>query len=292
MKIIAAAALATTALFAQPVHAGSTCGGGGGGGGSSSSSSSDGDSSWSSSSSSSDHGSDASPTPACIDDTDVVGYRQCTKFGNGWGMNPRVPRMFVELGTNVRQFSAAASAREGTVSHGSESFMYRTVTPEGGGDASAAAAVASNLRIGVGLGHGLYAGIEGELGALTNTPARVEMMSSGVFGAPEIEARTALLFGGAGFVGARVSHGRASLSIEGAGGARNVRYRYASSYRYCDEVSIVDVVTPVLEARARAELWLNPWFTVGAQAGSNVAAKGDWMTGFYLGIHSRAFGGR
>jgi len=73
---------------------------------------------------------------------------------------------------------------------------------------------------------------------------------------------------------------------------RDVRYRYTSTYHNCEDVASLDVVQAVLEARARAELWLNPWITVGAQAGANVAAKGDWMTGLYFGFHSRAFAGR
>ena len=47
----------------------------------------------------------------------------------------------------------------------------------------------------------------------------------------------------------------------------------------------------VVEARARAELWVSPWLTAGVSVGSNVLEKNDWMAGLYFGIHSRAFAG-
>ena len=82
------------------------------------------------------------------------------------------------------------------------------------------------------------------------------------------------------------------MSVEGAGGVRSVRYSTTSTYHDCVDTTVVNVVQGVIEARARAELWLNPWLTLGAQAGANVMARGDWMTGVYLGAHTRAFAGR
>ncbi len=284
-------------LLAHPLvaHASKSCGGGGGGGSSGGSSggggsSSGGDSSGGSSSSSSS-GESSSPPP-CIDDTDVVGYRHCTKFGAGWGISPQMPRFFIEMGTNVRQLSGSpVSGRTATVWHGAEQFAYRMVTSADAGDAGATG-VASSLRIGFGLGRGMYAGVEGELGGLTSSPARVEMTASGVFGTPETSSGTPLLLGASGFVGVRVASGRASLSVEGAGGVRNVRYDTTSTYHDCVDTTVVSVVQGVVEARARGELWINPWVTLGAQAGANVVARGDWMTGLYVGFHSRAFAGR
>lgn len=47
----------------------------------------------------------------------------------------------------------------------------------------------------------------------------------------------------------------------------------------------------IVEARARGELWLNPWITAGAIMGASVVDQGDWMAGLYVGFHSRAFAG-
>jgi len=273
------------ALLARDAYASRSCGSSSGGG-SSSSSSSSGGSGGSSSGGSSSGGSSEPAAPACIDDSDVVGYKYCTGFGQRWGMHPRVPRISVEMGTNVRQFGGSSGT--GSVWHGAENFAFRMVTPA---SSEGATAVASALRMGVGLSHGLYTGIEGELGGLTTTPSNFQMSEAGTFGTPEVTQRTAMLFGAAGYLGTRISSGRLSLALEGAGGFRSVRYRATSTYHNCVDVASVDVMQGVLEARARAELWLNPWFTLGAQAGANVVAKGDWMTGVFIGIHNRAFGG-
>jgi hypothetical protein len=278
MKLV----LLATLLLARDAYASRSCGSGTSGGSSSSSSSGSSDSSSSSSSS----GSTATAAPACIDDTDVVGYKQCTKFGQRWGMHPRVPRFSVEMGTNIRQF--AGTSGTGSVWHGAENFAFRMVTPT---SSEGATAIASTLRMGVGLPHGLYTGIEGEFGALTTAPGNFQMSDVGTFGTPEVTERSAMLFGGTAFLGTRISSGRLSLALEGAGGVRSVRYRATSTYHNCVDTATVTATQGVLEARARAELWLNPWFTLGAQAGANVVAKGDWMTGVFIGIHNRAFGG-
>jgi hypothetical protein len=47
----------------------------------------------------------------------------------------------------------------------------------------------------------------------------------------------------------------------------------------------------VLEARARGDIWLTPWFTVGVDAGVSLLDRGEWFMGFCIGIHSYSFGG-
>lgn len=273
----------------RPVLAGSSCGGG-----SSSDSSS---SSSSSSSSDSDSGSgsddivlaDSSSSPPCIDDTDVLGFRHCTKFG-AWAKNMRFPRLFIEGGTMVRSFGSGLGDQTGSISHGLESFSYRVVMT--GAEVHRDVAVTTNLRIGFGIPHGFYGGIEGEIGGLVApASATAEMTSTGVFGSPNVQQQNGLVLGLAAVGGFRVNGGRGSLAIEGAGGLRSVRYTFASSYHECEtDTTIVDNRS-VVEARARAELWLSPWLTAGVTVGSNVVDQHDWMAGIYLGAHSRAFAG-
>ena len=43
--------------------------------------------------------------PECVDDTDVVAFRKCSKFGAS-AKNMRLPRIYFELGSNVRQFGS------------------------------------------------------------------------------------------------------------------------------------------------------------------------------------------
>ena len=293
--------LAAAALFVDPTPAlaGSSCGGGSSGGSSGGGSSSGGSSGGgggggggdysSSSYDSSDSGS-SSASSGCIDDTDVHGFRRCTKFG-AWAGNMRLPRLFFEVGSNVRNFSSGlASDQTGTIAHGTESFAYRVVMPTA--DVARDTAMVSTLRIGAGVTRHVYAGVEGELGGLV-APARAsaEMTTSGTFGAPIVEQGRGLVIGVAGIAGLRMGTGRATLALEGAGGLRSVRYRFTSTYHNCVTDTTVESTTSLLEARARGELWLNPWLTAGATLGSNVLERNDWMAGVYFGIHTRAFGG-
>lgn len=274
---------------AQPADAEATCGSDSDGGSSVSSSGSSSSSSSSDSSYSESSSSTAVETPACIDDTDVVGFRKCTKFG-AWARSTRFPRIFIELGTNVRQFGSGLAARTGTVAHGSERFAFRTVMAEP--VASRDTAVLSSIRAGVGVGRRGYLAGELELGGLTSpAAATAEMMTSGAFGSPTVQQERGFAVGGLAVAGYRARLGPASISVEGAAGARSVRYHFASAYQDCAETTSIVETNGVVEARARAEAWLGPWVSAGATVGSSVIARGDWMAGLYLGFHTRAFGG-
>ena len=288
----------------RPVFAGHSCGGGssGGGGsssggsssgGSSSGGSSSGGSSYSSSSSSSggyvSSSEGASSTGGCIDDTDVHGYRHCTRFG-AWGKNMRLPRFFFEAGTSMRSFPSALAGSTGSIQHGAESFSYRVVMPTADGQRDLA--VMSNLRVGFGISRHLYSGLEIEFGGLASpASASAEMTSSGTFGSPNVEQQRGIVLGVAAIGGYRISGGRGSLAIEGAGGERSVSYHFASAYHDCETSSTITAMRTVVEARARAELWLSPWVTAGVSVGSNVLEQSDWNAGLYLGLHTRAFAG-
>lgn len=299
MKTIGLALAAILLADPSTVYAGSSCGGssgggssGGGssGGGSSSGGSSGGGGGYSSSDSSSSSSSDSSPSAGCIDDTDVHGFRRCTKFG-AWGNNLRIPRLFIELGSSVRNFGSGIGERTGSVQHGAERFSYRVVMPTAESSPTDVA-VTSNLRLGFGVGRGLYSGLEFEIGGVVSpAAANAEMTTSGTFGSPSLSQGNAVYLGFAGFAGYRASGSRGSIAIEGAGGLRSVRYNFESSYHLCETSETFVSTTSVIEARARGELWLSPWLTAGAQLGTNVLDRGDWMAGLYLGVHSRAFAG-
>lgn len=271
-------------LDAAPAYAGGSCGGGSDGG-----SSSSGDSDSGGDDGSYDGGS--SSVPACIDDTDVHGYRRCTKFG-AWGTNMRLPRLFLELGGGVRQFQSGLGGQHGNVAHEASQFAYRVVMPPSEASALDVAAM-TTLRLGLGLRYGFYGGLELEVGGLASAaPVRTEMMSDpGTFGSPEIRQRGGLVVGAAGIGGVRASLGPASFAVEGAAGLRSVRYQFESEYHHCITTTTIGSTHQILEARARAELWLNPWISAGATLGTNVLARDDWMAGVFVGFHSRAFAG-
>jgi hypothetical protein len=286
VKHFAVVAIPALLAAAHPAQAGKTCGSDSDGGSSDSSSSS---SSSSDSSSSESSSTTATLEPACVDDTDVVGFRKCKTFGT-WARVMSWPRMFVELGTSVRQFGSGLGARSGSVAHGDERFAFRTVMAEP--IRAEDTAVMSVMRVGVGIGRGAYTAAELELGGLTSpAAATAEMMTSGAFGSPSLQQERGFAIGGLAVTGYRTTVGPTSIAVEGAAGVRTVQYHFASAYHDCAQTTSISETRGVVEARARAETWLGPWVSVGATVGTSVLARGDWMAGAYLGFHSRAFGG-
>jgi hypothetical protein len=203
----------------------STCNGGNDSSSSDSSSSDDDDDDDSSSSAS-------EAKPACVDETDVHGYRKCKQFGD-WGKTTRMPPLIFELGVAMRQFTSPLRARSGSLSHDSESFSYRVVNPTAETQALDTAAIAS-LRVGVALRHGFYVAGEFEGGALTDANTHAEMTSTGERGTPEIEQTrvTASSFLAVG--GFRTRLGSLGLGVEAAGGFRILGYEYTSRYHACE----------------------------------------------------------
>jgi hypothetical protein len=228
----------------------------------------------------------------CYDEPgDITGYRTCTKFGE-WATNTRLPHLFVEVGMNMRHFGNSLADTTQSVTHGSETFQYRVVMPAGPGVRNIDTAITSDARVGVGLGHGMYVALDGELGGLTD-PARAgtEMMTTGTYGSPEIAQGTDMMMAGTGVFGARGTTKHGAFGVEMAAGARSVRYAFDSAYHDCNQTNTITTTKGIVEARARGELWLGPWITAGATIGTSVIEQGDWLAGVYLGVHSQAFGG-
>lgn len=271
------ALLALASLAAPTLARASSCGGGGGG------SSSGGSSGGGGSSDSS------STVAACTDTTDVVGYRECTKYG-AWSASTRWPLFIFELGVGVQTFDNPLREGGGSVEHEGESFTYRV---SGGGDRgndpAAATAVVTTARLGVGTAFGLYGGVELELGGLTNTPGKVEMTSTGKLGAPSIESTGAIAMGALGVVGFQRGTSRLLLGAEVLGGVRAVSYSYQSQYLACVQSTSIVVGRAVVEARARASYFVTPMLSVGAQLGSSLIDERDWNMGVYVGGYTRAF---
>jgi hypothetical protein len=278
------------AMRAEIAEAGS-CGGGGGssGGGSSGGGSSSGSSSSSDSSSSDSSPSSSSSTPACVDTSDVVGYRHCTPYGR-WGLHLKMPQVIIELGTSVRSFRNPHEAQTGHVTHERSSFTFRTVGPTGT-DPANDAAVVTTLRLGIGSRSGFYGALEGEIGGLVRDSAgAAEMTSSGPLGSPSIAKTGALVSSAFGVIGMR-GGARNQFAVELVGGMRNVHYSYESHYLACETTSSVSAALPVLEARVKVSTWASPFFNVGLTAGKSLIDQGDWMAGLYLGVHTHALAG-
>jgi len=197
-------------------------------------------------------------SPPCVaDGTDVVGYRHCPWYG-AWGSNLLDPYLFVDLGMNIRHFA----------SHGGRALAARTTMPPGAGTRTEGdTALTFDERIGYGITHGLYAAIDFELGNFADNGSR--------------SGTRDVVLDGLASLGIRGGIGPVALSVELSGGAM------VSSYP-----SQADVQTDgLLEAHARADVWLAPWFSIGGAIGASLIDRGDWMAGLYLGFHTWAYAG-
>lgn len=228
---------------------------------------------------------------ACEDTSDVVGYRRCKQFGT-WGSDLRRPQITVEAGAMLRRFPSLLDGHMGSVTHGAETFAFRTVQSSSAPARALDTAVLSTMRVSAGMTSGLYGGLEVDLGGVTRPGATgTEMMSTGVFGSPDVQQSGGFIMDSVGLVGLRGRTGSGTLGVEVAGGLRAVSYDFHSSYHGCESMTGIMAFSPVAEARARGELWLSPWLTAGAMVGASVLERNAWMGGLYLGLHSRAFGG-
>jgi hypothetical protein len=292
-RLAQAVAIAALALAHPRLVVAGSCPGGGGGGGSSGGGSSGGGSSGGGSS-----GGGGAPfisdshfaghEPDCSDGTDIVGFRRCTPFAT-WATNPSTPKLIIEAGAVLRQFASLLDGQIGHVSHGDESFAYRTTSqPQ---RRALDTAVLSTMRVGAGLPHGLYSALEVDFGGLTQTTSAAEVMSAGAFGGPTLAQEHGFIFDSLAALGIRGNLGRGNLGVELAGGLRAVSYSFHSSYHFCEQDTSVLALGPVAEARVRGELWVSPWLTAGLAVGTSVIEQHTWMGAFYLGLHTRAFDG-
>jgi hypothetical protein len=280
-----ATAAGAFALLAQPqLAAADHCGGGGGGGGSGGGSHGGSDMSFRGASSGT-----VVVDPPCEDASDVVGFRQCTKFG-AWGANLRVPHITIEGGVAVRQSASLLGNQTGSFMHGPEPFVYRVVAPTR--DRPIDTAVLSTVRASVGVSHGIYTALEVDFGALAQPGrAETEMMSTGARGTPELQQQRGFVVDSLATLGIRGAGRAGGLGVELSGGMRAVSYSFHSTYLACEQDTSIRAFGPIAEARARGELWVSPWLTAGVTVGTSLLEQRTWTGGLYLGVHTRAFGG-
>jgi hypothetical protein len=192
--------------------------------------------------------------PCVEDSTDVVGYRQCPRYGR-WGENLLEPEVFVQVGMTFRHFAAAPKA--GTA---------RTTSPQPTHNKGAGnTAWLFDERIGTPIAGALFTAFDFELGNFD--PERTDDR---------------------GFV----VDGMISLGLQGSIGAVTIGGEVAGGVmRSSFPAEVEEHTSALLEARARGELWIAPWVTLGGAAGTSLLDKGDWMFGLYLGVHTWAYAG-
>jgi len=206
----------------------------------------------------------------CPDERVIVGHPNGVPYGT-WATATRVPHTIAEAGVDFRRFEDPLAGK--TVSSASG---QHTVSGSGARDDHAAAAM---FRLGFGGTH-FYGAGEAEIGALTIQPS---VMATS-FDATTSGVTQAMVFGYAGVLGVAERVGRARIGVEGVAGGRTISYDF--------DGFTATATVPVVEARVRGELWLNPWVAAGATVGSSVIARNDWVAAFYLAMHTRSYGGQ
>jgi hypothetical protein len=195
----------------------------------------------------------ADERPPCVaDSTDVVGYRHCPRYG-AWGASLLDPYVYVDVGMNVRHFASRSAA---------VAARSTSPVPLSGNESQA---LTFDERIGYGITHSLYTAIDLELGNFDSSSA----------------TDSDVLFAGLASLGMRVGLGPIALAGEMTGGAMESSYPSQTSVHF----------EGILEARARADLWLAPWFSVGGVIGESLLDHRDWMAGVFIGFHTWGYAG-
>ncbi|HEU4611081.1 MAG TPA: hypothetical protein VFS15_03350 [Kofleriaceae bacterium] len=168
------------------------------------------------------------------------------------------PDVMVGVGVNLRHFAAP-----------SRDVAARSTAPTPSPTDSAPNALTATERLGFQLLHPLYGALEVELGNFTYT------------GTESSRSARDILLVGAGAIGLRGNLAFAALGVELAGGGL--------AYSHPDDRGLRGA--PLLEVRGRADIWLTPWFTVGATLGTSLIRDDEWLAGVSLATHTAPFGG-
>lgn len=200
----------------------------------------------------------APPYPEeCSDDGGIVGRRTCPPYGM-WGAARDAPYVLVVLGFNMRHLPRKPRPTTDAIA--------RTTTPTTERPAGADTSYSIAESINIATSPISYIGFEVEISPTTpENPAPGERTFA---------AGAQLLLGIHG------STRRLKLAAELAAGARVVDNEFPSTD---DE--------PVLEGRARGDLWITPWFTIGGIIGTSFLDRDEWVAGINLGFHTYSYGG-
>jgi hypothetical protein len=205
-------------------------------------------------------------------------------------MQPLVPILAVEVGTSVRTLATGRMSFHGEVDHGDMGGYRFSMTPRDS-DAVDAAAVAFDLRA-LG-GRTLYGGAELSVGGVS-TASSLDMtltIDDPAAQAAETSPELSLFVSSGVFAGVRTRLGPITLSGEAFGGVRLISAHVESRYGECVTTATATDVSPAAELRARADLWVSPWFSLGAFAGQDILQPEVRALGVYFGGHVRAFDG-
>lgn len=269
-----------------PARAGSCHGSDSGSDGGSSSSGSSSSSDSTSSSDSSDYSTYSSSTPVgCVETSDVLGRRQCSGFAD-WAMPRLSPPVAIEVGTTVRTLALSQMRFSGTVDHG-DMGSYRVSMSGRPQDRADAAAITSDLR--ALSGRRLYFGAELAIGGISADESALDMSVSTGGTDATADPRFRLYLATGAVAGLRANVSRFTLAAEAFGGMRMIDAEVTSRYGTCETTATARNYAATVELRARADLWLTPWLTLGLFTGQDALHPTTRALGLTLGGHIRAF---
>ena len=205
----------------------------------------------------------------CDEESDVVGYQRCSRFGTGWSGERTLAW---ELGATMLRMPFDAVDRTVDAGH--------VIAPAG-----TAAVSAIRLRNIYNLARHFYIATELSLGKLTGAPELViepaarDIMSldGGTHGT---------LFDGMLAAGTRASLGPVAVGSELAFGPRVLIYSKA------DLPGVLFGQGGVaLEARVHASVWLSPHWSAGVMLATSVLERDDVSITCGLGLHAFPFDG-
>ena len=206
---------------------------------------------------------DAGPRKGrCRETSNIVGYRQCTRFGSAWSTPAWVPSFTVDVGTAVYRLSPDLLPR--SIPRG---------TSGDSNDGESVTAFGPTLRLAFAVHARYYAGVEASVGSVAFDPN----------GSPGGYVR------GGGVAGVQSLASRLGLAAELAVGHDLVLARRRA---------IEGVPPPLLrsglaaDGRVRASVWMSPWISLGGSFGVSLVHRGELSVGVSVAFHGRSYDGR
>jgi len=193
-------------------------------------------------------------TDSCHEDHDVVGYHRCPGFD--WAKGENEPDIAVEAGLGWRHVLAPPVPAMMTA---------RTAS----GDTPLADIATAELRLTVGL-RGFYGGLELSIGDLTRrTYSFGALVQGGVVG------------------GVQIPLGPFVVGAELLGGGRSERLTHNINNNMAPAVT-----AGIVEARARAGVWVTPWLMIEGALGTGVLDRRERFATVGVAFHSRTYAGQ
>lgn len=229
----------------------------------------------------------ASQTSSCVDTSEVVGERHCSRFGDRWSSE----RLFrIVLGAGFWTGHTTATSRRWNASFGKENPIKFGIPARALG-ISTIDDVGFDFRIHGYASRHVYLGFDWAL-AFGSVRTTFEQPSQTVElgNAPGLNFIHAKL---GGVVGTRIPLGPLSARLESVIGleiasiSANGR-RWGQSEWTRGSISSVNLL---LEPRVGVDVWTSPWSTITAWGGINMVYPSERSMGVSFALHGRAFDG-